>query len=318
MVACDSGGGSTIGLSTGEWQEVTPMDIPRFDLGVVAIGDKLYAVGGFSGSNLSLVDEYDPATDTWTSKANMLSPRRNMAIASVNGKIYVISGRDNQGTSITYTFSTEEYDPTTNQWTSKQEMPIVATPIPNNFFITAATVDQKIYVATKNTQRPDGSSGLYMYDPLTDTWDANLAPPPFMTHNQPSAASSNGKLYLYSHSSSQYSGDGKLMEYDPINDIWTILPSPIVSVERAILASYDSTIFLIGGVTITGPYAEYKTYHNLAQAFDIASKTWVDINPMQYARYSLGAAVVDGALYAVGGDLGESLPTSVVEQFILE
>jgi len=318
--ACNSGGGSSIG-TTLAWEEVTPLDIPRYDLGVVATGDKLYALGGYSGSNLSLVSEYDPANDTWTNKANMLSPRRNMAIASVNGKIYVIGGRDNQGNDITYTFSTEEFDPNTNQWTSKQDMPIVTppvSPVAGNFFITAATVDQKIYVATENPQRSDGFSGLYAYDPLTDSWEANLSPPPFIRYEQTSAASSNGKLYLYTHSSFQGVEGGKFMEYDPINNIWIILPSPLVSVERAVIVSYDETIFLIGGRTKTGPYAEYKTYHNTVQAYDISGQIWVEINSMQYARHSLGAAVVDGAIYAVGGDLGESLPTAVVEKFALE
>ncbi|WP_455218567.1 Kelch repeat-containing protein [Kaarinaea lacus] len=315
--ACDNGGGSGVRIS-GAWEEVTPLDIPRYDLGVVAMGDKLYVLGGYSGSNLPMVDEYDPATDTWTSKANMPSPRRKMATASVNGKIYLISGSDSQGSDLRFTFTTEEFDPLTNQWTSKQDMPIVALPRPSYFRVTAASVNQKIYVATYNDNRSDGQSGLYMYDPLTDTWDANLTPPPFMHYEQPSAASSNGKFYVYTHSSFQGSPGGKLMEYDPSNDIWIILPSPRVSVERATLASYDETLFLIGGVTQTGPYAEYKTYHDTVQAFDIASQTWVVLDSMHNPRHSLGAAEVGGAIYAVGGDLGESLPTSAVEKFNLE
>jgi len=49
---------------TSSWSMVAHMSCPRGGVGIVALGGKLYAVGGHDGSNyLSSVEEYDPTSD---------------------------------------------------------------------------------------------------------------------------------------------------------------------------------------------------------------------------------------------------------------
>lgn len=52
------------------------------------------------------MEEYDPATDTWTPKAPMPTVRRNLAAATANGKVYAIGGTD---ASITVLATVEEF-----------------------------------------------------------------------------------------------------------------------------------------------------------------------------------------------------------------
>lgn len=71
-----------------------------------------------TGGSLRIVEEYDPATDTWTKKTDMPTPRSSIATAVVNGKIYVIGGWDG-GRPVS---TVEEYDPLANRWKKKADM----------------------------------------------------------------------------------------------------------------------------------------------------------------------------------------------------
>src|SRR5436305_1126533 len=72
----------------------------------VTLGDKIYVIGGATvlpgasavhpqqpHSSVGAVEEYDPATNSWRSRAPLPTPRNHAVGAAVNGKIYVIGGR---------------------------------------------------------------------------------------------------------------------------------------------------------------------------------------------------------------------------------
>jgi N-acetylneuraminic acid mutarotase len=69
------------------------------------IGGKLYVVGGLNGSQaVAHLDVYNPATDTWTTRASI--PKAGRAIGTaLGGKLYVVVGLD-----------AYVYDPGTNKW----------------------------------------------------------------------------------------------------------------------------------------------------------------------------------------------------------
>jgi N-acetylneuraminic acid mutarotase len=68
------------------------------------------------------VEEYDPATNQWTTMAPMPTGREGLAVGVVNNKIYAIGGvgRDCNPNPCTVV---EEYDPATDQWNIKAPMP---------------------------------------------------------------------------------------------------------------------------------------------------------------------------------------------------
>ncbi|GAG26877.1 unnamed protein product, partial [marine sediment metagenome] len=65
------------------------------------------------------MEEYDPATDTWTTKAPMPTKRATLGASAVNGIIYVIGGVSG----FTVFSTVEAYDPATDTWTTKADMP---------------------------------------------------------------------------------------------------------------------------------------------------------------------------------------------------
>jgi hypothetical protein len=85
------------------------MPTGRTYLSTSAVNGKIYAIGGLttSGNHVSQMEEYDPATNTWTTKADMPTARSGLATSAVNGKIYAIGGWVGGGTTLS---TVEEYD----------------------------------------------------------------------------------------------------------------------------------------------------------------------------------------------------------------
>src|SRR5215470_9545503 len=90
------------------WKALAPMPTLRGSPVAAVAGDKIYVIGGAAlppGSketaihparphmSVGTVEEYDPATNSWRSRASMPTPRDHAVTGSVNGRIYVIGGR---------------------------------------------------------------------------------------------------------------------------------------------------------------------------------------------------------------------------------
>jgi N-acetylneuraminic acid mutarotase len=69
------------------------MPTPRVEAAAGVLGGKLYAVGGFNNVDaLSAVEVYDPATNTWSVRANMPTARQGLGTGVINGLLYAVGG----------------------------------------------------------------------------------------------------------------------------------------------------------------------------------------------------------------------------------
>ena len=111
------------------WTAKASLPFARFGLAAAAMNGKVYAFGGCSTSEVcpsdpsgelatAAVDEFDPAMNTWSSKAPMPTARSGVAAAAVSEKIYVFGGVNGTGVLATV----EEYTPATNTWATKAPM----------------------------------------------------------------------------------------------------------------------------------------------------------------------------------------------------
>jgi len=157
--------------ATDTWTTKTGMNKERFGLSTCVVNGKIYAIGGSAatGGNhpgLATVEEYDPVTDTWTTKTDMLSRRAYFSASAVNGKIYAIGGGRDLATSGLSTV--EEYDPAADTWTAKTDMPTA------RFLLSTSAVNNKIYAiggaVTSWSSQPgwQACSTVEEYDPLSD------------------------------------------------------------------------------------------------------------------------------------------------------
>ena len=63
------------------------------EVALAATGGKLYVVGGgIAGNAVPMIDEYDPGSDLWRSRAPMPKGLDHIGIAVIDGKIYTVGG----------------------------------------------------------------------------------------------------------------------------------------------------------------------------------------------------------------------------------
>jgi len=194
------------------WKALAPMPTRRGSPVAAAVGDKLYVIGGAMlppGSketavlptrphlSTGLVEEYDPATNTWRARASMPTPRNHATAGTVNGRIYVIGGRT--GTAFISSGSSnldvvEEYDPATDTWGSaRARMPSARSAMASGVH------DGRIYVTGgegQDAQRMYTFRALEAYDPATNAWSV-LPSMPVSRHGLAGAVVGN-RLHMVS------------------------------------------------------------------------------------------------------------------------
>jgi large repetitive protein len=79
------------------------------------------ADGSVVDAVLASVEMYDPATNTWTSRASMPTARRSGVVGLIGGKAQVMGGERSSTASGTFA-ANEEYDPGTNSWRALASM----------------------------------------------------------------------------------------------------------------------------------------------------------------------------------------------------
>ena len=178
----------------------------------------------------------------------------------------------------------EEYDPATDTWTTKSEIPTA------RGFHSANVVDGRIYVFGGATSCPWCARimTLEVYDPATDTWtrNGNIS----RSICTASTCMVDGKIYAIG-------GEGtgrRVDEYDPVTDTWTRkadMPSNRTDLSGSVV---DGKIYVIGGDVGNAIVATVEVY-------DPASDTWTTAPDMPTARVALRTSMVNGKIYAIGG-----------------
>ncbi|MDO9393106.1 MAG: DNRLRE domain-containing protein [Methylotenera sp.] len=271
------------------WTTMTKMPTARTGLAVVAVNNKIYAIGGLSGSGyVNKVEEYDPATNTWATKAAMPTARGYAAAAVVNGNIYVMGGTSD-GTNILKV--NEVYDPVTNTWANKATMPT------GRILLAAAVVNNKIYaIGGTKTSTTTAVNTNEEYDPANNKWTGKANMP--TARMWFSAESVNGKIHAiggWSGSASKSNNEA----YDPTSNSWATkatLPSATDSMASAVMGNKIYLISGYRGLSLT----------NAALAYDTVNNVYTTQANYPVATNEPAAAAIGGKIYSMGGDNGGS------------
>ena len=203
------------------WTSKAPVPTNRSQAATGTIDGKLYVVGGAINSDprigwTNVLEMYDPATDTWTTKMPMTTARLAMASGVIGGRLYVAGGMQSCGACIGIN-TLEVYDPATNTWTTKASMPTARAQMGG------AVINGKLYVVGGSTGNTTPLGTLEVYDPATDTW-ATKAPLP-TPRIALGAGEVNGILYAVSGLVANSVTTNIVEAYDPATDTWTSVDS---------------------------------------------------------------------------------------------
>ncbi|MHC4676573.1 MAG: kelch repeat-containing protein [Planctomycetota bacterium] len=232
----------------------------RLGYSTSVVNGRIYVIGGrmrHEASPLSTVEEYDPATDTWTRKADMPTPSSRLSPCAVNGKIYVIG------------YSTvQEYDPVTDKWIQKST--IKALRSRRNF--STSVVNGKIYVIGGSTSslvsrgRQIRQAGILPtveeYDLATNNWIKKADMP--TAREMLSTSVVNGKIYTIGGRIKQVVHPGgpnrirvirsievpTVEAYDPLTDTWTQKADMPTPSSRLSPCAVNGKIYVIGYSTV--------------------------------------------------------------------
>lgn len=138
------------------WAQVEPLATGRWRHKMAVHGGKVYALGGFDGSQrLASVEAYDSFHNRWTQVAPLLLGVSSFATASFDRWIFVIGGGPNGKLA---TDRLQCWEPWTDSWSLKTPMPIEAK------CTNAVTFRDHIYVVG------GAMHALFCYSPKSDSW----------------------------------------------------------------------------------------------------------------------------------------------------
>ena len=321
--------GNSLRFSTAQWTRKKDMPTARSEFSTSVVDGKIFAIGGqvrleqdeFGDLTLSKVEMYDPETDTWERRMDMPTPRSAVSTSVVDGKIFVIGGAQLKkikgyrgwGIEAKKLPTVEMYDPTTDAWTQKADIPTVRS------YLSTSVMDGKIYAigGMSSSTEQERLETVEVYDPATDTWAKTES----INHARSCAAISvvNGEMYAMGGrgwSGIQSEPDPYLSSVEVFNlktNQWqeiTEMPTPRTSHTASIV---DGKVYVIGGYVQEG-----KEYKNLAtiEIYEPATDRWTQAPDMLIGRSGHTTEVIDGQIYIFGGDSdGAEGPLTSVEVY---
>lgn len=272
-------------VAVNTWTQGTPMPTARMGPFAGAVGNKVYVVGGQSGSGtiLGVNEIYDTVADTWSFGAPMPTPRLLGASAVVNNILYAIGG---QGASARQT-AVEAYDPLTDRWTARAPLPSAI----DSMY--AAVVNNIIYVV--GGYNGNRITTVFAFDPAGNKWSS--VAPLKVGKSQSALGVFNGTIVsaggLLANGNASTDAEG----YNVASNTWTTL-APLPSARQAgCFESAGSLLFFAGGHGIDNgsPVATMDAFHADTNTWETGFPT------MPHAAVNMASASAGGKLYCFGG-----------------
>ncbi len=212
----------------------------------------------------------------------------------INSKFYIVGGRSTQKGDYSYV---QIWDGT--DWSMGANYPF------DGLAQHAATVwNNKIVISY-----PWTNENTSVYDPITNTWQANSTPMFLWGITEGASATANGKCYIF----------GGLLNLAPRNYVYGWIPGDAKMVQKADMpiplweeaaASYNGNIFIFGGCTSLSSAGD----SDAILKYNPITDTWSECSShLSIPRKSLRAAVVGDKIYLLGGGHQGSL--NIVEIF---
>jgi len=297
----------------GSWEIVqTKNQEPnRGECGMAACNGKLYLLGG----GALPTDVYDPATQTWTSKAKAPVDMNHFQPVSFQNKIYVLEAftqgqyPDQPNLKSVYIYDTDK-----DSWSTGGSLPADR----SRAAAGAALYNGKLYlVAGIQHGHSSGTTNMFdVYDPQTGQWTALPDAPHIRDHC--AAAVVKDKLYVCGGRNTSYHEAANFMSffkktvlevdcYDFKTGQWTTLAAKLpLGSGGGSMVNLDDKLYYMGGERATETESN-QPRNNVFWLDPSTNEGWKETNHLNEARNGMSAAVINKNIYVFGG-AGPKIP----------
>ena len=327
-------------VAAAKWEVVSELPTHRKSFSTAVVDGKIYLIGGtlFEHARgvlrdpgpgiwrgpfgMSLVEVYDPESNTWQRLTDMPTVRAGAETAVVDGKIYVMggyAGKDNQGKNFKFLKAVEMYDPQTDTWVRKQDLPV------SRLQFGVGAVAGKIYAIGGLLDPKEKKPGLRgrldlveVYDPVSETWAKRADMP--TRRDGIATAVIDDTIYAIGGAGWPQVGAGgpalgTIEVYEPRVNRWTKrpdMPNLRTSFRTVVIAD---KIYLIGGHAV-GAHGVRGERLTSTEVYDSATKRWrLSPTPTAPTLSPFSIVVVNGKIYAFGGTTVDRELSPTVEVF---
>jgi N-acetylneuraminic acid mutarotase len=118
--------------ATNKWESRNPMSVPRNHAFGGVVNGKVYVIGGRTGqafilsaTNTDVVEEYNPASNTWSIPMERMPTARSGGASGTDGRRIYVAGGEVTTTELVGAYrAVEAFDPATNSWMTLPSMPM--------------------------------------------------------------------------------------------------------------------------------------------------------------------------------------------------
>ena len=207
------------------------------DAKTAVVNGKIYLIGGRTSgpySTVNVTEVYDPANDSWATKASIPYSVVSYASVVVDNKIYVIGGQAEFDSRMNLD-TTQIYETETDAWSFRKPAPVIVWQATAG--ATAGVMAPKrIYVFGGEAGFIEPSAKNLAYGPQTDSWSSGSPLP--IPRISPAVAVLNDVLYVAGGITSFEASTPALEQYIPFE--YGTIP-PIVSIVSPENKNYTSS-----------------------------------------------------------------------------
>ena len=226
------------------WDVRAPLPAPTHHAAAAVVNGRLFVVGGYTGGRLSwtatpTLYEYDPARNSWATRASMPTPRGGLAATALGGRLHALGGAAGDPTP-----AHEVYEPAADRWSAAPAMTTARDHLAAVAFAGAVWA-----IGGRRSFVGEQYASVEIYDPAAGSWRTG---PPLPTGRGGLAAAALADRILVFGGESPLRIFSATEMFEVAGNRWIAkapMPTPRHGIGAAVV---DGRVYIPGGATRPG------------------------------------------------------------------
>lgn len=265
-----------------KWKQLSPAPSKRTEVTAVAVGDKVYVIGGFAsdGKTVANVDVYDTKTDSYTEGPPLPIAVNHAMSASIGDTIVVMGGY--KGPELTNA-TAAAFMLRDNRWVALPNMP------EPRAAGGAAFLSRKQIVVAGGVYTSGIAKTTLIFDIPSGTWSKGSG---LITPREHLGVASDGQR-VYAMGGRAPSNLAAAEVFDIDTGKWTRLPD-MPTARGGVAATFAAGLIVVPGGEAADTFKQ-------VEAYDVDEGKWLALPSLPTPRHGLGVAAVGTIVYVIEG-----------------